>query len=643
MPSLWDAMSLGVGLGWLAGLGEILAAMARRAGGEFRLLQSRDAVWMIPAVDIVVLTAAALILWTAHRLLPRRVSWRASTGVLAGIAAAFTLLAFPRLHVIAGLMLAAGIAAQVARSGVAVTVGRSRTARLATAAGVATVVGAGIVSLYARHLSERGARPSDRASTVDAPNVLILLLDTVRAKSLSLYGRSRPTSPELEKFAAGGVTFDLAFSTSPWTLPSHASLFTGRWPYELSASWMEALDDRWPTLAELLRARGYATAGFVANTNYASYESGLHRGFQHYVDYPISVRTAVQGTSFGRVIYPELRRRVAPLLRPLPLLWRIQLPRGRKLASAAEMNTALVAWLDQTTRRPFFAFVNYMDAHTPYAPPDSFAQKFRSTHRRHRPRQADGAVQMIPLSPAEVQGRLDAYEGAIAYLDSELGRLFNALQSRGLLANTLIVVISDHGDEFAEHGLIDHGNSLYRASLHVPLILHFPGKVPAGYRVAHPVSLRNVAATVLDLLGDPEPRALPGRSLSRSWRDDSVAPDTILASVDRALRQPEWLPASRGDMYSIAFDGWRLIRNEGDGREELYDFRNDSLELVNQATTGRGRAARTRLGDALSHFLVTATSERRTGMRRSMSAAKCENRACSDSNAQSRYRRVMSP
>src|SRR4029434_6029700 len=106
------------------------------------------------------------------------------------------------------------------------------------------------------------------------------------------------------------------------------------------------------------------------------------------------------------------------------------------------------------------------------------------------------------LPPLDVSIKRDRYERAIAYLDSELGRLFAALERRGLLANTLVVVTSDHGDEFAEHGLVDHGNTLYRASLHVPLVLHFPGRVPGGRRVMQPVSLRNLAATVLDLVGD---------------------------------------------------------------------------------------------------------------------------------------------
>jgi arylsulfatase A-like enzyme len=296
----------------------------------------------------------------------------------------------------------------------------------------------------------------------------------------------------------------------------------------------------------------------------------------------------------------------------LPLLWRLKLPVPERFAPAADMNATLLAWLDREDRRPFFAFVNYMDAHIPYTPPDSFATKFHSPPPRPPSPDGQRRAPRQRLSPADVHTRLDRYESAITYLDSELGRLFAALDRRGLLANTLVVVTSDHGEEFAEHGLIEHGNSLYHASLHVPLVLHFPGRVPGGVRVIQPVSLRNVAATVLDLVGDTDPGGLPGRSLARTWRggDDSNAPDTILASVSRALNQPEWYPASGGPMNSIAVDGWRLIRNEGDGREELYDFVTDSLERYDEAATEHGRELRRSLATALDRMLTAPSMER---------------------------------
>ena len=119
----------------------------------------------------------------------------------------------------------------------------------------------------------------------DPPNVLLITLDTVRADHLSLYGYGRPTSPVLERLARLGIRFDEARAPAPWTLPSHASMFTGRWHHELSVDWMTPLDKKYPTLAEYLGSRGYATAGFVANLFACSYDSGLSRGFTHYEDY----------------------------------------------------------------------------------------------------------------------------------------------------------------------------------------------------------------------------------------------------------------------------------------------------------------------------------------------------------------------
>src|SRR5262249_1413595 len=136
--------------------------------------------------------------------------------------------------------------------------------------------------------SSLGRRP---APPRGAKNVLLIVLDTVRAQSLSLYGYSRDTTPNLRRIAARGVRFDQALSTAPWTAPSHASMFTGRWPHELSIGWSRPLDATHPTLAEFLSARGYKTAGFVANTTYCSYETGLDRGFARYDDYDVTPRT----------------------------------------------------------------------------------------------------------------------------------------------------------------------------------------------------------------------------------------------------------------------------------------------------------------------------------------------------------------
>ena len=142
----------------------------------------------------------------------------------------------------------------------------------------------------------------------DPPNVLLIVMDTVRADRLSLYGYHRPTSPALEALAKGGIRFDEARATAPWTLPSHASMFTGRWPHELDASWRTPLGTKFPTLAEYLGSRGYATAGFVANVEYCSSEFGLDRGFTHYEDYAFEPMTPLRLCFLGDVALKGVSR-----------------------------------------------------------------------------------------------------------------------------------------------------------------------------------------------------------------------------------------------------------------------------------------------------------------------------------------------
>ena len=206
----------------------------------------------------------------------------------------------------------------------------------------------------------------------------------------------------------------------------------------------------------------------------------------------------------------------------------------------------------------------------------------------------------VRLTPADLRPKLDMYDGSIAYLDSQLGRLFAELERRGLLDNTIVIVAADHGDEFAEHGVVDHGTTLYRFAVQVPLVVRFPGQVPAGRRVAQPVSLRNLAATVLDLAG-PGDAPLPGRSLARFWLPaGNTAPDTIVASV----RQPS------GNLASIAFEGWRYIHNDQTRAEELYHFEGDPLERWNMADSALG-------GSLLDHYRAAlaamSTSEQTLG------------------------------
>ena len=196
-------------------------------------------------------------------------------------------------------------------------------------------------------------------------------------------------------------------------------------------------------------------------------------------------------------------------------------------------------------------------------------------------RAATPARQWPPLA---LTGARNSYDGSLAYLDARVSELFAALKQRGLTENTLVVVASDHGEEFGEHGVYFHGNSLYRASLQVPLMLVLPGRVPAGVVIADPVSLRDLAATIVNLATPEEASVFPGKSLARFWETNTAAEpaDSLLSELNYTARLPANTPITRGPMRSIILGQSRLIRN-GDGVNELFDVDQDTLEARNLA------------------------------------------------------------
>ena len=224
----------------------------------------------------------------------------------------------------------------------------------------------------------------------NSPNVLLIVLDTVRADHLSAFGYDRPTSPNLERLAARGIRFDRARSAAPWTLASHATLFTGRWPHELGVRWMFPLRRDALTLAEYLGTLGYATAGFVGNTFYCSYDSGLDRGFGHYQDHVLDTVSALRTVYLVDLSLRTLAQVgpwLAPYLRggpshPLQGLMLRQFTHGDR-KDAGVINREFLGWLSgrKEPRRPYFAFLNYADAHAPYVLPPGAAYRFGSVPR----------------------------------------------------------------------------------------------------------------------------------------------------------------------------------------------------------------------------------------------------------------------
>ena len=574
-------LELAIWAGVVTGLAELAKAGLDLFYSDFTN-RSRDALWMIPAMDAGLFAVVGLVLLAMQVWV--RVPWNVAAGLFVGLGSGLILLLVQRLHPAAAVLLAAGIGTQASH----LVVKRMTLARRLIHQSViwlaALVCLAALLMVGWRTVGQRVLKHEHWGVAPASPNVLLLILDTVRAADLSLYGYARRTTPELERLAERGTVFDRAFAPAPWTLPSHASIFTGRDALELGVNSHSRLDKGWLTLAEALQARGYATAGFVANTEYASWESGLAQGFGYYDDYPVTFATAWKATAFGSVLYPAFRDLGAPVFKRLKVSW---LPQPVRHRSAPQIADSFFAWLDQRGQSPFFAFLNFMDAHD-YTAPEPFRSKFRSSSRRRASRWAWADSPPVRLTPADLRPRQDAYDGAIAYLDSEIGKLFTELERRHLLERTVVIVTADHGEEFGEHGLASHGHSLYRPSLQVPLAIWLPGYVAEGRRVTAPVSLQDLPATVLELADSGRGTPLPGRSLSRFWRGQDTSSGSLISSVGSEPKLPDWYPVARGNLRSVTLDGWKYIRNDGDGSEELYDFEHDLLERWNLIGTAEG-------------------------------------------------------
>lgn len=531
-----------------------------------------DQYWMSPASYAALFAVAGAIAAGLVRLAPGFRPW--ALFLLAWAAAfAVAFLFHPRIHMIAALALAAGVAWQSARR-----VG-SHYARYVSIArrmvAIALVIVAAM-ALLIRKDAFGSLRNSGRtvAATAEAPDVVLLILDTVRAASLSLYGYERRTSPSLEELARSSVTFDAAIASSSWTLPSHASIFTGRPALELRADWEHPLERGPATLAERFGAAGYRTAGFVGNTAYLSRETGVDRGFQHYEDYVPQWSDLVAANSLGRFV--SNNPRVRALLGKHDVL-------GRRRGPA--LNEAALRWMDRDTSRPVFLFINYYDAHEPYLPRAPFDTLFASTRGR-----AVDEIRQINVRLAERAGKTRmspeqraleqlAYDQGIAENDAAVGSLLRALEQRGRTRRTIIAVTADHGEQFGEHGLYSHGNSLYLPTLHVPLVLRPAGGVPAAVRRRDVVSLEDLGATLLALAHAGGGASFPGTPLmDASGRAiDTMRARPAISSIRPARNQDPAYPSFRGRMYSAVTDGLHLIENAS-GRAELFDWRADANE-----------------------------------------------------------------
>ena len=320
------------------------------------------------------------------------------------------------------------------------------------------------------------------------PDVLLIVLDTVRADHLSAYGYPRRTTPVLEALAAESVRYDLAIAPGTWTVPSHASLFTGLMPSSHGAyrtdeglNGVHGLDASIETLAERLRAAGYRTAAFVGNDAYLDPALGMNRGFERY---------QTENTR------PASR-----------LVWAAQ------------------HWLRRHGRRPSFLFLNVMDAHQPYRPPPPYDRLFpgKLDDVEPYPTERIAATGRRP-DEATMQHYVSQYDGELRYVDDRLDELFATYRHLGRWDDALVVVTSDHGELFDEHGAVGHGGPPYHGLVRVPLLIKYPRAARRGV-VREPVSLADVASTVLATVGLP---LLPGNGPPLWERHGPVMAETML-------------------------------------------------------------------------------------------------------------------
>ena len=444
-------------------------------------------------------------------------------------------------------------------------------------------------------------RVARAAPPADAPNVLWIVMDTVRADHLSCYGYGRPTTPRIDAFAAEGILYERAISPAPWTLPAHASMFTGMYPSKHQTTTMHrALARELTTAAEVFRSHGYRTAAF-SNNPWVSATYGMDQGFDSFY---------------------EGHRQVARGPRPLlaRALFRLfERPEQRRLQgrrTAYRTNQRLGAFLAEHPERgvPFFAFVNYMEAHTEYHPPEAEARRFLpesvdlEAALRVEQRAAYYRAGLAERSEESLEILRALYDGEIQYLDGKIGELLDLLRSRGVLDDTVVVITSDHGESFGEHGMMAHQFSVYDEVLRVPLIIRFPRAFAPGTRDSSLVQTTQILATLLDLAG----LAWDGRG--------ALQGQSLLGAQGRPLAITEYSlpPEAIGEIArlnpNVDVSGLtrnlKAIRDEthkyiwaSDGRNELYDLARDPLELDDRIRDDPARAAE--LQGELAAWLVS--------------------------------------
>lgn len=419
------------------------------------------------------------------------------------------------------------------------------------------------------------------------PNIIFVLIDALRADRLSCCGYHKHTSPNMDILARGGLFFENAIVSAPWTLPSHASLFTGLFPTEHGATDENLyLREDVPTLAELISESGYFTVAHTAGNGWLSDDTNLMRGFQHF---------------YGPTYYAPPRMLGSHLMRKIR--WKIRTT--LKLDTKHHFTEALDAvegylTLHRNEGEPLFFFLHLMETHMPYRPSEKAMKKFsldkvdpgqiRYLQKKFR------EYRTAPEKMTSEQLRIlsDMYDACIATVDSRLNRLFRLVRKREHRDNTVLVVTSDHGEQVGEHGIVNHWMSLYDVLLRVPLIMWCPDRLGGGKRISQQVQQQDLFYTLLDIAGynggeKVSREKIKNRSLVEMVAGRSPFPEYTFSQQAYAKMTLEHILK-----FNPSFDNETLVSPKqavrtnrfkyikyGTGNEELFDIASDPQETKN--------------------------------------------------------------
>jgi arylsulfatase A-like enzyme len=406
-------------------------------------------------------------------------------------------------------------------------------------------------------------------------NVLLYMIDTLRADHASMYGYARETTPFLKKLGDRGLVFDDCQVQATWTKPSVASLLTSLYSFTHGiVQDYDTIPKGATTLAEQLRTSGYVTVGIMANP-FAGRLSGLQKGFDFVSEWAVIQRYRKDAEDRG--------------------------------TDSAAVNKIIFPWLETHRNEPFFLYAHTTDPHAPYRPPAGFEEKFarpadtskfNATYKSLVNKRSYGGGAVVSRAIVRHSGvnpdrfiheAIDRYDGEVLHNDWSLEQLAGKLKELGILDNTLIIVVSDHGEEFWEHGWTAHGQSLYQELTHGVFVMWNPKLIPTPRRVAVPVQLIDVMPTVLDLLGLKIPDLIQGQSLAPFARGQSFQRrGQVMTSRYASPHAHGFVPENGTDTVALVDADWKLLYRDKAkevslNKVELYDRRSDRGETKNIA------------------------------------------------------------